>query len=355
MRIASSALQLESTHVRQERHELQESMRLWIGDRRPSLENAPRNTGLPTAQLPEVQLSDAGKAAQKNEANAIQESADAVEKDPKLQLVKALVYMLTGREVKILDLSELEAAMSEAGSAPAGVPTEAPAQPQNAGWGFEYDRHEVYAESEQMTFSAAGAVKTSDGREISFSVGLSMSRSYYEESNIRIRAGDARQTKDPLVLNFAGTAAQLTSQRFKFDLDADGTADEINFVAGGSGFLAFDRSGDGVINNGSELFGALSGDGFTELAQYDSDHNGWIDENDPTYANLMVWTKDAAGADVLTGLKQANVGAIALARVETPFDLKTSTNELQGQIRSSGVFLREDGLAGTVQQVDLTV
>lgn len=355
MRIASSALQLESTHFKQERHELQESMRSWVGDRRPAVENSARSNPLPAVQLPEVQLSDAGKAAQKNEANAVQDSADAVEKDPKLQLVKALVYMLTGREVKILDLSELEAAMNEAAAVPAGVPAQTPAQPTNAGWGFEYDRHEVYAESEQTTFSAAGVVKTSDGQEISFSVGLSMSRSYYEESNVRIRAGDARQTKDPLVLNFSGTAAQLTSQRFSFDLDANGTADEINFVTGGSGFLAFDRNSDGTINDGSELFGALSGDGFSELAQYDSDHNGWIDENDAAYNNLKVWTKDAAGADVLTGLKQANVGAIALARVETPFDVKTSANELQGQIKSSGVFLREDGVAGTVQQVDLTV
>ena len=37
---------------------------------------------------------------------------------------------------------------------------------------------------------------------------------------------------------------------------------------------------------------------------------------------LRVWTKDAAGKDQLATLKQANVGALSLASVDTPFDLK---------------------------------
>jgi len=157
------------------------------------------------------------------------------------------------------------------------------------------------------------------------------------------------------VLNFAGTAAQLTDQRFKFDLDSDGKTEDINFVTGGSGFLAFDRNGDGRINDGSELFGARSGDGFAELAALDDDGNGWIDENDAAFDKLRLWSKDAAGEDRLLTLREANVGALSLARVATPFDLKDGGNALLGQIRASGVFLQEDGRAGTMQQVDLTV
>lgn len=48
----------------------------------------------------------------------------------------------------------------------------------------------------------------------------------------------------------------MTSQRFKFDLNADGQNEDINFATNGSGYLALDRNGDGRINNGSELFGA---------------------------------------------------------------------------------------------------
>lgn len=64
-------------------------------------------------------------------------------------------------------------------------------------------------------------------------------------------------------------AASLTERDFAFDIDLDGHADQIAFVGTGSGFLALDRNGDGEINDGSELFGPESGDGFAELAAYD--------------------------------------------------------------------------------------
>lgn len=355
MKIAGSALQLESSHARQQHHELSESLRAWVGDRRPNFEERgqPRVTAQQPA--PQVQLSDAGKSAQSSEAEAIRDSLENAENDPRMRLLRAMIAMLTGREVKVFDAGELES--------PAPVDIEAPTQSDNApaaaprstGYGIEYDRHESYTESEETRFAASGVVKTADGREISFSLSLTMTRSYHEESDVSIRLGDARKKQDPLVLNFSGTAAQLTSQRFKFDLDSDGKSENINFVSGGSGFLALDRNGDGKINNGSELFGARSGDGFAELAALDADGNGWIDENDSAYDQLRVWTKDAAGSDHLTTLRQANVGALSLGRIETPFDLKDSSNALQGQIKATGIFLQENGKAGTIQQIDLTI
>ncbi len=353
MKIASSELQLDASHAKAQRHEIRESLRAWIGER-PDFEGRQRGQA-PGAES--VHISEAGKTMQSNEAQAIQDGMDAVDNDPMLRLIRAMIAMLTGEEVRVFDASELQvdnpapAVANPNQAAQAADP--APAQP--AGYGVEYDRHESYSESEATSFAATGVVRTADGKEISFSLSLSMARSYHEESDVSIRLGDARQKKDPLVINFSGNAAQLTSQRFKFDLDSDGKAEEINFVAGGSGFLALDKNGDGKINNGSELFGAQSGNGFAELAAYDSDRNGWIDENDAAYAQLRVWTKDSAGNDVLSTLKQANVGAINLASVATPFDLKDSNNALLGQIRASSVYLSDDGKAGTVQQVDLTV
>jgi hypothetical protein len=356
MKIASAALQLESSHVKLQHHEISESLRAWIGDRRPNFEGRPSQGSLPPP--PEhVHLSASGKAAQSSEANAIQKGMDAASNDPILNLLRAMIFMLTGREAEVFNPADLQPQSAPA-EIPAPVstakPTEAPVE-QNAGYGVEYDRHESYSESEQTSFEANGVVKTSDGKEISFSVSLSMSRSYHEESDISIRLGDARKKQDPLVLNFNGTAAQLNSQRFKFDLNSDGKSEDINFVTGGSGFLALDRNGDGKINNGAELFGAASGNGFAELAALDADKNGWIDENDAGYDQLRVWTKDSSGTDHLATLRQSNVGAINLGYVATPFDLKDSANVLQGQIRSTGIFLQEDGKAGTMQQIDLTV
>ena len=100
---------------------------------------------------------------------------------------------------------------------------------------------------------------------------------------------------------------------------------------------------------------AQSGNGFADLSAYDSDKNNWIDENDAVYSRLLVWSKDSAGKDTLSTLAQRNVGALYLGNVATPFDLKDSENALQGQVRSSGIYLNENGSVGTLQQIDLVV
>jgi hypothetical protein len=362
MRIASAAVQMDSSHAALQQHELKETLRSWIGNRRPDLEGTQRGNQQTSPAIPvstpSVQISDAGKTAQSSEANAIQDSIDAVRNDPMLRLILDMIAMLTGHEARVFDASTLQVdSPTPSVQVPdqSGESGQTQAPQQIAGYGIEYDRHESYSESEQTRFQATGVVHTTDGKAINFSVALSMARSYHVESDVSIREGDARKKQDPLVLNFNGSAAQLTSQRFKFDLNSDGKSEDINFVTGGSGFLAVDRNGDGKINNGSELFGAQSGDGFAELSALDSDHNGWIDENDAAFSELRVWTKDSSGNDRLSTLSQTNVGALNVANIATPFDIKDSSNALQGQIRASGIFILEDGRAGTLQQIDLTV
>src|SRR5690606_19466085 len=105
----------------------------------------------------------------------------------------------------------------------------------------------------------------------------------------------------------------------------------------------------------SELFGARTGDGFAELAAYDTDGNGWIDENDAAFADLRVWTKGGDGADHLSPLPARNIGALYLVKPATPFDLKAGQNRQHGQVLATGLYLFEDGRAGTIQQLDLFV
>lgn len=197
-------------------------------------------------------------------------------------------------------------------------------------------------------------VRTADGQEIRFDLQLQMQREFTQESDIAIRAGDAVRRKDPLVINFNGTAAQLTDSKFTFDIDSDGQKDQIAFVGSGSGFLALDRNRNGKIDNGTELFGAQSGNGFADLAQYDSDGNHWIDQNDAVYADLRVWSRSADGQDQLATLAQRNVGALYLGSVDSPFAINRADNSSLGVVRSSGIYLSEDGSAGTLQQLDLT-
>lgn len=351
MKIASSDIQLQSRHAAVEQYTRRESLRVWIGDGRPDAGPAERRGE------DRLTLSSEARRAHAAEAAAPEQGQDAAPDtlgDFKLQVLKLLLEKLTGREIEVLSEKDLRPAEANAAAPATAASDQARNAPPRAGFGVEYDYYESRYEHESTTFSAQGVVRTADGRDIEFSVELSMSRAFMEEHAVSLRAGDA-VVKDPLVVNFNGTAAQLTETQFRFDLDADGAEDLISFVAPGSGFLALDRNGDGVINDGGELFGPASGDGFAELAAYDQDGNRWIDESDAIYADLRVWSKDAEGADVLAGLKEGGIGAIYLESIATPFDLKTGANELEGQIKASGLYLNEDGTAGTVQQLDLVV
>lgn len=362
MKIASSSIQLAGQHAAVTQHERQESLRMWVGDRRPDFEGRNRETARPSGQdrADAVHLSQAAREVQPTKQAASTDTELTSEDELKLGLLIRMIEQMTGKKIKLVspkelsqEMSELQQQAQEAGAALQQAQQSAPTA-QSAGFGIEYDAYERHYEAEKTTFSAEGMVQTADGRQIAFSVDLNMSREFLREQNISVRAGDAK-LKDPLVLNFAGNAAELTTTRFSFDIDSDGQQDQIAFVGPNSGFLALDRNNDGTINDGRELFGATTGQGFAELAAYDEDGNQWIDENDSIYSKLRIWSKDAQGRDQLVGLGERGVGAIYLGHVSTPFSLKDGDNALLGQIRASGVFLHENGQAGTVQQIDLSV
>lgn len=211
-----------------------------------------------------------------------------------------------------------------------------------------------FSQDEQLHVGTQGRVTTQDGREIDFMLQLDMNRSFALEESLHIQRSQ-RQLMDPLVINLNGGAASLTSHSFSFDLNADGKEEQISFVGSGSGFLAIDNNGDGRINDGSELFGTGSKDGFSDLAQYDLDNNKWIDENDDIFNKLKVWTKDASGQDHLISLKDAGVGAIYLGSASSSFDLRDAENNLLGQVKRSGVFLTERGEVASIQEIDIAI
>lgn len=349
MKIASSDVQLASRHAAVRVDAVRESIRTWV---RPSIEAGRSGSAdLPPRPDPPVRISPEARSALAAAPSTEVDADDGLEMDPRYLLIKRMIEQIVGHEIRHLRASAPHAAAPAPLPAPVASATPAP---QPAGFGIEYDRHESHFEAEQTRFAAQGVVTTADGHEIRFQLELAMSRTHHREESVSLRAGDAA-VKDPLVLNFGAQGAQLENARFAFDLDVDGVLDSIAFVASGSGFLVLDRNGDGVVNDGSELFGPRTGDGFEELAPYDVDGNRWIDEADPVFGELRIWTRDAEGGDTLTPLTAMGVGAIGLARVATPFSLKTVENEQLGQLRSSGVYLNENGTAGSVQQVDLVV
>ena len=264
--------------------------------------------------------------------------------DSKLWILKKTVEALTGKKISLGPVN-----IAAMGNGLAGTQV----MPQQAV--REVLQTYTYSEEESVSFSAFGSVATQDGRTFGFSLDFSLNRSYTETTTQWSR--QVVNLTDPLVLNFEGTAAELSENaKINFDLDADGRVEEISFVGSGSGFLALDTHNDKSVRDGSQLFGTTSGNGFADLAAYDQDGNHWIDENDDVFARLLIWGLDENGNQHVQTLKEANVGAIYLGHVGTQFSMKGEDQKTTlGEMRSSGVFLTEDGRAGTVQQIDLAV
>jgi hypothetical protein len=276
----------------------------------------------------------------------------------KISLIEGFVENLTGKKIKIkipiINIKDYEKPDPEKTNGMKLIQQSIKQNSNNSnGWGLIYNSQRTSSEKEQLSYSAEGIVKTSDGKELKIDLSLNMSREFVERSNFSIRAGNAKI--DPLIINFDGKAPELTDTKFSFDLDVDGTTDQISFLKSGSGFLALDSNNDGEINNGSELFGPQSGDGFADLSSYDHDRNGWIDENDSVFEKLRIWTKDSEGNDYLLALGEKGIGAIYLGHISTLFDLKDTQNQMAGQVQETGIFVKEDGSAGTIQHVDLSV
>ena len=207
-------------------------------------------------------------------------------------------------------------------------------------------------EEQALDFQVKAYIQT-DSKEIEVSLDVSLSRSFTHQMSINFDLL-TQQLKDPLVLSFDGNMPTLSSETFSFDIDSDGESDQISQLNAGSGFLAFDKNNNSKIDDGNELFGTQSGDGFGDLSEYDDDKNGWIDENDAIFDKLRIWKKDGEKEELLA-LGEVGVGAIFLGNTSTPFELKSDSNALLGEIKSSGFFLRENGTAGVISQIDLAV
>lgn len=361
MNILTSSLSLEASYRQVQSFTRQERLQAWVGS--PGARPAP-GAGLsptPPARAEDAPVAWSSRAQQAlaaprserptgtpapQDTQAATTAEDALsDADPRLLTLARMIEALTGQPVRLR-------AWTADSDAAGTIPRQAPA-PASAGVGLVYERQETRIQTEELQVQAHGVVQTADGQTLQISLNLTMRHTQVDARFERQAFGAAVAMKDPLVIHFDGPVGALSDLRFAFDLDADGQTDALPFVGAGSGFVALDRNGNGQIDDGRELFGAQSGDGFADLAALDDDANGWIDAADVVFDRLQVWRLGAGGQPQLQGLAEAGVGALHLGRVAGDFTLHDAQQATAGRVRSTGLYLSTQGQAGVLQQVDL--
>jgi len=134
----------------------------------------------------------------------------------------------------------------------------------------------------------------------------------------------------PLVLAFDDEPVTFTQAPGTFDLFGQSLSIGTDWVSPRTPWLVLDRDQDGRIVDGNELFGSMTvlpggaraRDGFEALQPLDADHDGWLTERDPAFAELKLWSdtdQDRVSSTAeLHSLASAGVEAIELANRVVP-------------------------------------
>ena len=168
--------------------------------------------------------------------------------------------------------------------------------------------------------------------------------------------------KDPLTLDLDGDGLETVgidpANPILFDHDGDGISNATGWIKPDDGFLVMDRNGNGLIDNGTELFGdstpAYAGgktaDGFAALAQEDTNHDGLVNASDANWNELRVW-QDANSDGIsqegeLHTLEELGIAGFHTAKTENSKRLANGN-----EIADLGSYIKSDGSEGAVGQI----
>ncbi|SEA61721.1 hypothetical protein [Alkalimonas amylolytica] len=251
-------------------------------------------------------------------------------------MVKRILEQLSSRQIELYQLSP-------SADKPQTRPTELANNNELirvTEWEFGY---------QAVSASFSGSAQLANGQQVSWDLSFQMK---YSWASVSSRTLLASELQDPLVISLNGMPAQLTGDSFSFDLFNTGVPVQLPNLAAQQFYLGLDKTGNGRIESGAELFGPRTGEGFAELAAYDLDGNGFIDQQDAIWQNLYLWRPDGQQLS----MAEAQIGAVSVQSVPTRMPLFFErSDQLGGMLQRSSVYLNTSGQAGLVQQIDLLV
>jgi Ca2+-binding RTX toxin-like protein len=169
----------------------------------------------------------------------------------------------------------------------------------------------------------------------------------------------------PLVLDLNGDGIGLTNVKKSgafFDIDLDGFAEHTGWVSPQDGLLAWDRNGDGSINDIGELFGAgyvapsisvdkfpYGSSGFQALAQFDDNGDGKVDASDSKFGDLVIW-RDLNGDGFSAPGELMTLSQAGITSIDLNYEHTDQTVE-GNRITDVSSFTKSDGTTGAVADV----
>nr|WP_314521607.1 calcium-binding protein [uncultured Campylobacter sp.] len=151
-----------------------------------------------------------------------------------------------------------------------------------------------------------------------------------------------------------------------FDHNGDGVSHRSSWISKEDGILAYDRNGNGNIDDGSELFGnftqikdkdgnqRLAKDGYEALKEFDSNNDGLIDNKDDKFKDLKIW-QDANSNGIsdegeLKSLDELGIASLSLNHNEVNEDLGGGNT-----LSLKGSYTKTDGTAHSMGDLNFNV
>ncbi|WDE10780.1 hypothetical protein [Thalassomonas haliotis] len=225
--------------------------------------------------------------------------------------------------------------------------------------GEQVQVEEWFTREQSLSYQMQGQFQLDD-KQISLSYEFNISSESTRYRRFATRAGNLQ---DPLLVQFGNQSLGHIQDRQAFDINNDKSLDKLPVFSGDVGYLVFDENANGRADDGSELFGPASGNGFQELAAFDSNQNGFIDKDDEHFEQLYLWQpKGESEGEVEPGAQQqwlslddAGIAAINLSAIETPYSFYDENDQLEAQMRRSSFAIGENGRGYGVHQVDVRI